>query len=181
MQTGITVADAMTQRPITVSPQATLKQCAALMAQKKTGSVVVADKRGDFIGIITERDLVRKVLAKGLPAGRTRAKDIMEETIITISPEEDIFEALSVMRDADIRHLPVVQDGRLLGLVTMKDILKIEPDLFDILVQKFELREEARKPVFRQYEKEGVCGSCGKYDEELTYQDGVMLCSDCAE
>lgn len=178
MRTGISVGEAMTQRPITVTPSTALKQCAKIMSDKNVGSLVVSEKN-KFVGIITERDLVRKVLAKGIPAGQCKAKDVMEQNLITITPDKDIFDAITKMRDANIRHLPVVQDNKLLGLVTMKDVLKIEPDLFDILVQKFELREETHKPVFRQFAKEGACSSCGKYTSGLVYQDGTFVCEEC--
>ena len=71
----------------------------------------------------------------------------MATDIITTTPEEDIFEALRIMRDYNIRHLPVLHQGKFVGLVTMKDILKIEPDLYEILVEKIELREAERKPI----------------------------------
>jgi len=177
MKTGITVADAMTEKPIAVTPATTVQECAQLMKRKKVGSVVVQDK-GDFVGILTERDIVRKVTAAGISA-KTKVKGFMEHEMLTISPEQDIFDALALMRDADIRHLPVVSDDKLLGLVTMKDILKIEPDLFDILVQKFDLREEARKPVNRMAEREGVCQSCGAYSDDLKLEEGSLMCDEC--
>ncbi len=178
MKTGITVAEAMTQKPITVTPATTVEQCAQLMQRQKVGSVVVEDK-GDFVGILTERDIVRKVVAAGVPLTK-RVKEVMTEEMLTIEPDQDIFAAISLMRDADIRHLPVVSHGQLHGLVTIKDLLKIEPDLFEILVQKFELREESRKPVNRITETEGVCQSCGTYSDELTQEDGSLVCEKCA-
>jgi signal-transduction protein with cAMP-binding, CBS, and nucleotidyltransferase domain len=177
MKTGITVADAMTEKPITVTSSTTVQQCAQLMKRKKVGSVVVQD-RGQFVGILTERDIVRKVTAENV-SPKKKVNAFMESEMLTIEPDKDIFDALSLMRDADIRHLPVVSDGELLGLVTMKDILKIEPDLFDILVQKFELREEARKPVSRIAEREGVCQTCGTYSDDLQPEDGALVCAEC--
>lgn len=177
MKTGITVADAMTEKPITVAPAMTIQECAKLMTRNKVGSVVVQE-RGKFLGILTERDITRKVVAEGLSL-KKRVKDVMSVEMLTIDPAQDIFDALALMRDADVRHLPVVSDGRLLGLVTMKDILKIEPDLFDILVQKFELREEARKPVNRITEGEGVCQVCGAYSDDLQSREGSLVCDEC--
>jgi signal-transduction protein with cAMP-binding, CBS, and nucleotidyltransferase domain len=177
MKTGISVSDAMTEKPITVSPSLTIQECARLMKRKKVGSVVVQD-RGRFIGILTERDITRKVVAEGMSPKR-KVSAIMEHDILTIEPNKDIFDALALMRDADVRHLPVVSRGELLGLVTMKDVLKIEPDLFEILVQKFEIREESRKPVNRMTEREGVCQSCGTYADDLKIEDGTLVCEDC--
>lgn len=180
METGYKVCDAMTEKPITVKPSSSLKDCAKLMARQKVGSLVIEEK-GTFIGIITEQDFVRKVAAKGLSIARSKARDIMSTMLVKISPEQDIFEAMTAMRDYNVRHLPVVDNGQLLGLVTWKDILKIEPDLFDILVEKFELREEQRKPIYRQSEKEGECQSCGQYSDALRYVEGVQACPECRE
>lgn len=177
MKTGITVSDAMTEKPITVTPNTTIQECTKLMKRKNVGSVVVQEK-GRFVGILTERDIARKIVAEGIST-KSKVSKFMDKGLITISPEKDIFDALAMMRDADIRQLPVVQDGKLLGLVTMKDILKIEPDLFEILVQKFDLREEARKPVQRIAEREGTCQSCGEYSDDLRPEDSSLLCAEC--
>ncbi len=176
MKTGIKVCDAMTEQPVTVSPKTSLKECAQVMNKNHVGALLVKDT--EVVGIITEQDIVRKAVAMSKPVS-TAVGQVMEEKLITISPEKDIFEALRVMRDYNIRHLPVIDGDNFLGLITVKDILKIEPDLFDVLVDKFELREEERKPVYTQPEKEGVCELCAKYSTELTYEDGSLVCADC--
>lgn len=180
METGYKVCDAMTEHPVTISPNATLKQCADLMAKKHVGSILV-EEEGKIVGILSEQDIVRKAVAKGLPTGVKKVKDIMEEKLVTISPEKDIFDALTMMRDYNIRHLPVMGNGKFMGLVTMKDILKIEPDLFDILVEKFEIREEEKKPVYKARDQEGLCELCGEYAEDLESADGSKVCPDCKE
>lgn len=144
MTTGYTVADAMTHDPITITPKKTLKEAANVMAKHHVGALLVKEE-GSVVGILTEQDMVRKGIAgRGNPAMR-KIKDTMETNLVTINPEEDIFEAIRIMRDYNIRHLPVLHNGKFVGLVTMKDILKIEPDLYEILVEKIELREEERK------------------------------------
>lgn len=146
MRTGYTVGDAMTHEPVIISPNKTLRDAAKLMAKEHVGALLV--KEADKItGILSEQDIVRKGITKtGNPASR-KIKEIMATNIVTIQPDTDIFEALRIMRDYNIRHLPVMHQQKFVGLVTMKDILKIEPDLYEILVQKIELREEERKPT----------------------------------
>ncbi len=146
METGIKVCDAMTEQPVTIGPNATLKQCAELMKKERVGALLVKDKE-KLVGIITEQDIVIKAVSADLKASVVRAKDVMEANLITISPEKDIFDAIKMMRDYDVRHLPVLDRGKFLGLVTDKDVLKIEPDLFDILVEKLDIREAERKPI----------------------------------
>jgi CBS domain-containing protein len=179
METGYKVGDAITKNPITIKPSASLKQCADLMAKKHVGSILVEEK-GKIVGILSEQDIVRKAVAKGV-AAKKKVKDVMATKLITISPDKDVFDAIRVMRDYNIRHLPVMNKDQFVGLVTMKDILKIEPDLFDLLVEKFEVRGQARKPAFKVGEREGVCELCGEYAEELASVDGIQVCEKCED
>lgn len=178
MKTGIKVSDAMTEQPITISPDLTLKKSAQLMAKKHIGALIIK-KNHKVLGIITEKDMVRKGIAKGKDSVKTKVKEIMNTKVNTIEPDKDIFDALKVMNDLNIRHLPVVQGKDMVGLLTLKDILKIQPDLFDLLVERFELREEERKPIYNVREKEGICQTCGEYAEKLYPKEGVMVCKSC--
>lgn len=146
IKTGYIVADAMTREPVTISANKTLRDAAKLMAKEHVGALLIKEE-DKILGIISEQDIVRKaVAALGNPSKR-KIKEIMAENLITTTPDEDIFEALRIMKDYNIRHLPVMHQGKFVGLVTMKDILKIEPDLYEILVEKIELREAERKPI----------------------------------
>jgi len=136
----------MTHAPVTVSPNKTLRDVSRLMDKEHVGAVLVKED-GKIIGILTEQDIVRKgVGSLGNPAQK-KVREIMMRDLTTTTPDEDIFEALRIMRDYNIRHLPVMHGGKFVGLVTLKDILKIEPDLYEILVERIELREMERKPV----------------------------------
>lgn len=178
LKTGFKVSDAMTEQPVTISQDLTLKESAQLMAKKHIGALIIKEK-GKVLGIMTEKDMVRQAIAKGKNPVKTKAKEIMNTKVNTIEPDKDIFEALKIMRDLNIRHLPVVQDKKMVGLLTLKDILKIQPDLFDLMVEKFELREEERKPIYNIGEKEGLCNTCGEYTEKLYNKDGALVCKNC--
>ena len=178
MKTGISAAEAMTERPILMNSADSITKCAEQMEQNHVGAIIVTEKDNP-VGIITEQDIVRKIIAKGLNHSKMSISDVMEKDITTISPEKDIFEALLIMRDMNIRHLPVTDGSKMLGLLTLKDILKIEPQLFDLLVEKFELREEARKPINNQTENEGICQACGQYSDNLFEKDALLLCRSC--
>ena len=178
MNTGYKVSDVMTNVPVRVLPNETLEKCSNVMLKRKVGTIIV-EEEGKLMGIISERDIVRKVVAKGEnPIGKY-VKDVMVTELITIEPDKDIFEALNRMKEYDIRHLPVLHNNKLVGLLTMKDILKIEPQLFEILVEKIRLREESRKPINRINDEEGICELCGEYAEEMTIKDGSLLCNKC--
>lgn len=146
METGYTVMDVMTTRPLKVEPGTLLLDCAKLMKKERVGSLIV--QQGDaLIGILTEADMVRKVAAENVDVSKTKVEFAMTSLndMTTIDPRKDIFSAIKLMNENDVRRLPVVEGGKLLGLITMKDILKIEPTLFEIISEKIELREQERK------------------------------------
>ena len=180
MKTGYKVYDCMTTKPISITSDASLEQCAKIMAKNHVGALVIKDNHKS-IGLITEQDIVRKSVAKGINPLTKKVKDFMEKKLKTISSKADIYDALIIMRDSNIRHLPAVDSGKMVGLLTLKDILKIEPSLFDLLVEKFELREAKRKPVDRVIQNEAICQSCGAYVEDVVKVKGSLLCERCAK
>lgn len=146
--TGVAVGDAMTLNVITIKPLDTIKSAAKKMADEKIGSLVVKDD-GNVVGIITDTDIVRKAVTGTVPTSKRRVRSVMSGKLYMCTPDEDIFDALRIMRDYNVKHLPVMSNGELVGLITLKDILRIEPDLFEILVDKLDLRETERKPIQR--------------------------------
>jgi len=177
IKTGYSVSDAMTEQPIFLRASDDLKHCAEVMAKNHVGAVVVKEKEA-VVGILTEQDIIRKVVAKGINPLDKKIREVMEKKLTTITPDRDIYEALIMMRDLNIRHLPVVDEKKLIGLLTLKDVLKIEPQLFEILVERFELREEERKPVHTK-ETADICQTCGKLTDKLFLFNKAMVCADC--
>ena len=140
----LTVADAMTTRPISAPPDMTIHNVAVLMDMHGVGSVLI--RRGkDLLGLVTERDFVTRVCLEGYDPVHTHVKNVMSKDLLTIPPDSDLFDALLLMKDANVRHLPVTHQGEFIGFITAKDILKIQPELFDNFVDMFEIREEERK------------------------------------
>jgi len=179
METGYKVCDAMTNEPVMVSKEASLMECASIMKNNHVGALIVNDN--DILYIVTEQDIIRKAVAEGLDPEETEVSKVMTKADNVIEPQQDIFEALVKMRDLNIRHLPVVSEKKMIGLLTLKDILKIEPQLFDLMAEKIELREEERKPIKRVKEQDGVCNLCGNYSEDLTEKEGVLVCGECSK
>lgn len=155
MKTGIKVSDAMTEKPIYVTTHVTLSDVAKIMREKHVGGMIVKEGQ-ELKGLVTEQDLVRKAVAEGVDPTTAKISEYMETEIISISPDDDIYEALVKMRDNNIRHLPVMLDTKLLGLLTIKDVLKIQPSLFDLIVEKFEIREHGRKIMLASDEQEDM-------------------------
>ncbi|MEK6874175.1 MAG: CBS domain-containing protein [Nanoarchaeota archaeon] len=180
MKTGIKVCDAMTRLPVSVKPQTSLQECAQLMREKKVGSLLIK-KDHELLGILTERDIVRKAVAGNLDSNNTCATEVMVEEVITIRPDLDIFDAINLMKDHDIRHLPVADGKKLVGFITIKDILKIQPQLFENLVDKMRIAEEESKMINIQKPREGICQACGNYDDDLILAKGQHICGTCRE
>lgn len=175
MKTGYQVADAMTTKPVSISPEATITECANLMTEHKVGSLII-ESGNKIAGIITDTDIVRKVVALGMDSKKMKAQDVMVKGVVTITPEQDIYNALLKMNEMNIRQLPVVEVGKVVGLLTLKDILKIEPALFELIVDNMDIREEERKPI---HHSRHICEACGDMVSKLYELDGVTVCMTC--
>ena len=114
------VRDVMTQATVTESRQDSLRLAAERMWRQQTGSLLVTEG-GQLTGIITERDLLRAV-ALGADPDKTSVDDAMTVEVYTVPPDMDLQDAAREMAVRWIRHLPIVQDGQLLGVVSMRDI-----------------------------------------------------------
>jgi CBS domain-containing protein len=119
------IRDIMTTDVTTIGPEATAMDAARLMRDQDIGDVIVAD--GDRpIGIVTDRDLVIRALADGKDGGAP-VGEVCSRDLTTVTPEDGVDRAISAMRDKAVRRLPVVDDGRLVGVVSLGD-LAIEQD-----------------------------------------------------
>lgn len=107
----------------TIVPDATVYDALALMAEKEIGSLaVLQDDR--LAGVISERDYARKVILKGRASKDTRVRDIMETRIPYARPEQTVEECMAVVTDQRVRHLPVLENGELIGIISIGDLVK---------------------------------------------------------
>lgn len=105
-----------------VTPQASVYEAIALMAEKSIGAVlVIADQR--LVGIVSERDYARKVILKGRSSKETMVQEIMTRDLIIVSPENTVDECMRIMTDRRIRHLPILDRGKLVGIVSIGDLV----------------------------------------------------------
>jgi CBS domain-containing protein len=116
----VQVRDVMTQATITESPKDSLRSAAERMWRQQTGSLLITE-HGLLLGIITERDLLRAV-ALGADPDKTTVDDAMTAEVFTVTPDMPLQDAARQMATRWIRHLPVVEDGNLLGVVSMRDV-----------------------------------------------------------
>jgi CBS domain-containing protein len=106
-----------------VRPDATVYEAIALMAAKNIGAVPVVEA-GKLLGILSERDYTRKVILKGKSSRQTSAQEIMSTQLITVSPDESIAECMRLMTEERVRHLPVLENSELVGILSIGDVVK---------------------------------------------------------
>lgn len=125
------------QEPLTASAKMTVGEAARLMKQSKFGAVMVVEKN-KLVGIFTERDALFRVVAEGLDAQVTRLADVMTREPQIIGPDKPFVEALHLMHVSGFRHVPVVEDGRPIGMVSARDALgeELENFIYELLRQK---------------------------------------------
>lgn len=107
-----------------IAESATLREAAELLDARKVGAMVILNEAGAVIGVLSERDVVRAVARSGAPALKSAVADSMSRQVVTAKPTDSIEEAMDKMTDRRIRHLPVVQGQRLLGVVSIGDLVK---------------------------------------------------------
>ena len=116
-----TVRSVMSKPVITVGPECSLREAAELMTKKRVGSLVVT-REGTPVGVVTERDVLEKVVAKGLNATKVHMKEIMSTPLITVKSDVSIVDAIRMMQKERIRRLLVMEKGKLDGIVTQRDL-----------------------------------------------------------
>jgi CBS domain-containing protein len=144
----VRVSEIMTNAAVTDRPEDTLAEAARKMWKQQTGSLLVMDGE-DLVGIVTERDVL-KAVAGGGPLQSTHVSEVMSKDLVTVGPGTSLREAAKVMADRWIRHLPVVDGGRLVGVISQRDLAGVlagalnEPEVMEALVEASELVRERR-------------------------------------
>jgi CBS domain-containing protein len=176
------VKDVMSSPVVTLNEDATSNKVANLMDENKLGCLIVTNKTGKPVGIITERDLVTRVLSKNLKPDAVKAKEIMTSPLVTIGPETTISEAARRMSRLNIRRLGVIYKGNLVGIVSSKDILGVMPELIEIIQERMRIDDAAEVEERVEAEERplsGYCDRCGVFSENLKDANGQNLCEDC--
>jgi CBS domain-containing protein len=182
LRTRMVVKDIMSSPVVTLSEAATSNKVANIMNENDLGCVIVTNQKGKPVGIITERDLVIRVLAKNLVPDAVKAKDIMTSPLVTIEPETTISEAARRMSRLEIRRLGVVYKGNLVGLISSRDVLGVMPELIEIIQERTRLEEAAEAEENVEPEEmtlRGYCDRCGVFSENLKDINGQNMCEDC--
>lgn len=182
LRSRMLVRDVMSSPAITINEEAPANQVAGLMDKHGLGCIIITSKEGKPLGIITERDLVRRVLAKNIKPDSFKAKEVMTSPLITIDPGEKISDAARRMSRLNIRRLGVIYKGQLVGVLSSKDVLGVMPELIEIIQEQalMEGENRAQEAGEESTPLAGYCDNCGSWSDNLKESNGDFLCEDCA-
>ena len=182
METKVTVNDAMTSNVVTVSSESSAADAAFLMSQNEVGCLIVKNNC-EPEGIVTESDIINKVVAHDIKASEISIDEIMTKNLIKIDPGRELNEAARFMSKMNIRRLAVVKKGILKGILTAKDIMTVSPELTEILVENARMETQKNQIDHENINPPvpGVCETCGNFMDDLDQIDGKFVCEDCKE
>ncbi|MBI4176936.1 MAG: CBS domain-containing protein [Candidatus Aenigmarchaeota archaeon] len=181
---GLCIRDIMTRNVMSVDASSNIESAAEIMAKSRVGSLVVRSDSGP-IGMVTESDIIKKVVGQKTAFGTARVGDIMNTPLIFVGPDQKITDAASIMISNRIRRLPVVESGRIVGIVTHTDIVRASPAMISLLEERLKMREPEQNIPRREARvhvgsRAGLCEFCGQYSGDLSMFDENWCCESCA-
>lgn len=178
MVIGISVKNIMTKPAVQIEYNRTVQAAAKEMVKHRVGSIIVV-KNKKPIGIITETDINKKIVALGKDPRKLKSEEIMSSPIVFSSPRDDITLAVEKMEKHKIKRLPVVDRGKIVGILTNTDIARASPEMIDIL--NFRLKMRTELPSIKESSTSGLCEACGGYSGDLKSVNDQWICENCRE
>ncbi len=172
----VLVRDVMNSPLVTGNLDEDAASIAKKMVDYKVGSVVILDGQ-EVAGIVTDGDLVNKVVAKDILPQKVKAKEIMSSPLQKIDAEKDVTQAARMMRKLGIKRLGVSYKGKVVGMISMTDVLSITPELLDILSEKARILTGGQRRT--PFGISGYCDQCNQWSDALVEVDGRFLCEEC--
>ncbi|MDD3621076.1 MAG: CBS domain-containing protein [Methanofollis sp.] len=173
LETRVPLKEIMRVNPTTIEAEATVAKAAAHMCRDEVGSCIVLS--GNIpTGIVTEQDINCKVVAKDLKPSSVYVREIMSTPLITIETKRTVGEAAQMMIQHRVRRLPVVEDGKVTGIVTVRDLLSVANELNEVMTDLLVINRDESFAM-------GVCDRCGQMSDNLIQVDSMLLCEECRE
>ncbi len=171
----VAIRNIMRTKVVTVDPNASLYTISKILSNNQIGSVVVLDKKKP-VRLVTEKDIVH-ALAHDKDLKKTKAKDLKKKPLVSANSSEDMLAVARKMVKSGVKRLPVIDGGRLVGIVSEKEILLAAPELIEVLSEKLKSRlDRVAEPTEAI---SGLCEKCGDYSDDLRHAEGRWLCEDC--
>ncbi len=179
MSKDVLVKEVMKTKPVFVQPFTTVLDAARIMRDHKIGNVIISEVNHP-IGILTESDIIKKVVCEDKNPKEVQVEEVMSSPIIVAEPYISLQEALMIMGKCNIRRLPLVENNELVGIITQRDISRLSPALTEIAHEwsKIETRD---KEYMQSRTFSGKCEDCNTLSTNLKSVDGRLLCEDCID
>jgi CBS domain-containing protein len=175
----IAVREIMSKNPLMLDPNTTVLKAVEEMANKNVSTIIVTEKN-EPVGIVTEHDIVVKIVAKNIAPSKSLLKSIMSFPIIAVSEEDLLEDCAKLMVKKRIRKLPVIRNGQVIGILSENDIVKISPDLLLIANEWNSISKERYENEIKEHIT-GRCELCGRFSTSLEFYNGMFICQDCKE
>lgn len=165
--------------PLTVDINKTGKYAGDLMRKNRRYSLIVT-KKGNPVGILTDSDLIKRVVALDKKPSSVKVSEMMSAPIVTVGAGDSILSAAEKMKKNKIKRLPVMEKGKIVGMIELTDVARASPEMVDLLEYKIKLRDMTTE--ITEHTTSGICESCGNYSGDLNRAaDGSWVCGDCLE
>ncbi len=173
------VKDIMIKKIITAKPEQTIQEAAELMGKNRVGCLIVT-KDKQPIGMATESDIIKKVVAANLNASKTRVGDVMTAPLVFGNTSDDLVETSNRMVKTHIRRLPIIEGGKLVGILTDTDIVRAMPNMINLLSERLNVRDTEME-IGGEEETSGLCELCGNYFDTLRDVNDRWVCEGCKD
>jgi signal-transduction protein with cAMP-binding, CBS, and nucleotidyltransferase domain len=170
------VREAMSSPVISVSEDTDIVKLAKQMKDQNVGAVIITNEDDQPVGIVTERDIVTRVVSQGGDLGNVTAKSVMSSPLHVVGPEMSLMEAMRLMDKLNIRRLGVLYKNNLVGVISDRNIIRLVPTIVEIMKEQQEINNvsSVSGPSIT-----GYCDRCESYSNNLRYVEGEFLCGDC--
>jgi CBS domain-containing protein len=148
MRYGVRVKEIMRRNPLAVRPEETVYRTIKRILAKKVSSAVVTDKKRHVLGIITEGDMLNKIVLQRKNPMKISVSQVMTRNVITEGPDVDLYKISRLMTKHKIKKIPIIEDGKLIGIITETDLSTFQPSLIDVLIEKLKIKEPSFKFSF---------------------------------
>jgi CBS domain-containing protein len=181
METSIPVREIMTRPVITTTADIDILTAARKMGSINVGSLIVVSGEKP-VGILTERDLVKKVIARAQDPRALTVGEIMSAPLVTISPDASLRDAAMLMLKSGVKRLPVTSDGKLMGIITYTDLVSgASLGLREVLSDLIEMHRDSIHFQEGREVVRGICENCSQLSDALETVNGELLCWSCRD
>jgi CBS domain-containing protein len=175
---AVLVKEIMAKPVYTIDIKKTAEDAAKVMRKTRRGFLVVI-KNKNPVGCISDSDLIDKVMTKSIVARKIKVDKLMGGPVVFVEPDEDVLSVVKKMKRSNVHRMPVINKGRIVGIISLSDIAKSSPEMLELLEYRtkmktlpFEIEEETTS---------GICDNCENYSDDLLRTNDQWLCESCRQ